>query len=192
MIKDKSNIKFKKLTLTHIYEFYKDQGGKLDLKTYRNICNLFNERVMDRMIYHGELFKLGYGLSRVGVIAVKRNFKKLTIDWIKSNKRKAKLIAEGKTPYSKENPDGVEWFVYDNSDFFYSFWWDKQHCKVKNQIFYIFSATRGLKGNTQKLKRFIDNHLTPNQVYINLELIHGKYTYLGSNYNRKDLQRSKH
>lgn len=51
---------------------------------------------------------------------------KLPVDWGTSNKYKANIIEQGKTPFNTiQQPDGIKWHVYHNSDYGYWFWWEK-------------------------------------------------------------------
>jgi len=76
---------------------------------------------------------------------------KLPIDWGLSNKYKAKLLAEGKTPYDQDTaPNGIKWHIYHNSDFAYWFWWEAG--SIVNRSFFKFVHSKFTKrGNKRNI-----------------------------------------
>ena len=55
--------------------------------------------------------------------------------------------------YSKDNPEGIKYFIYHTDDWYARFYWQKSRCRVPNKSAYAFRATRGDKGNKTKLKK---------------------------------------
>lgn len=155
------------LTLKDSYKDYEAEGGKLSYKDYRSICERYNVLCMDRVIEHGERLDLGANLARIYVIRIERNFNNPTIDWAASKAYKQELIEEGVELYSEDNPSGQKWFIYYTDEWYTRFYWEKRFCKVKNKSAYRFDATRGKKGNKEKLTE----HLRSN------DLSYLKYTY---------------
>jgi len=137
----------------HTYKHYVERGGDLQYKLFREINCEFNEEVM-RQILEGREFDMGKGLSRLSIMRIDRDFIRPMIDWKSSHELKAELLAEGETLYSKDNPDGVKWFVYFTDEWYLRFYWEKKRCLIKNKTAYRFDATWGNKG---KLKDMIKN-----------------------------------
>lgn len=142
-------------TLKDIYKFYLEKGGTLPYKIYREVCEEFNIRAMDQIIYEGRVLILGYHLATIRVVRIDRNFKKPVINWGESAKRKRELIKQGKTPKTKDNPDGEPWLIYWTDDWFVRFYWNKAEANVKGKYCYRFEPTKGKKGNTTKLINFL-------------------------------------
>lgn len=142
-------------TSVDIYQDYLDSGGELDRETFHKLCIEFNTKVMEEIIKKGRVFNMGERLSTLEVTKVKRNFNKKKVNWKKSNELKQKIIDEGGTPKSKENPDGEHWLVYYTDDWYCKFHWTKKNCVVKNKTAYRFTATRGDKGNKTMLKKHL-------------------------------------
>ena len=116
---------------------------------------------MDRVVNHSECFQMGARLGGLSVVRVERNFASKNtrnINWPASNKQRADLIKEGKTPYSKTDaPDGIKWFVFLNEhDYYLRFHWNKYEAQVVNKSVYRFEATRGRTGNRTLLKNRIE------------------------------------
>ena len=155
-------------TSLDIYHDYEMNGGSLDEKIFHKLCIEFNTAVMDEVIYKGREFDMGFRLSTIEVVRADRDFKNKTINWNASNKLKEKIIEEGGTPYSKDNPEGEKWFVYYTDDWYCRINWNKSRCIVKNKTAYRFIATRGKIGNKTKLKNLLNSD----------ELAHLKYRHL--------------
>lgn len=152
-------------TLTHGYEDYLDEGGHLTYSLYRKVCALYNQRVMDRIIEHAEVFKLGYKMSIIKVVWNNQHKDAFPIDWFASHKLKEEIIERGGTPQDKdEAPDGEKWLItYDLDKPYARFYWKKVQCTVKNKTVYKFSPTRGLKGNKERLTKRIKN--SPSSIF---------------------------
>jgi|SRR5690625_522692 len=142
-------------TSLDIYRDYVASGGELDEALFHSICEEFNERVMDEVIYKGREFNMGERLSTIEVVVADRNFNSPMVNWNESNKLKEELLSEGKELYSKDNPDGEKWFVYHTDDWYCKFHWNKSRCVVQNKSVYRFTPTRGKVGNKTKLKNFL-------------------------------------
>lgn len=158
--------KREKYTLRDIYLRYKADGGKLKKSLYKNICQDFNIHIMEDIIYNAETFDMGYNLSTLQVLRIKRNYKNPQIDWGATNKYKKELLSgeadeapeEGydlEDLCSKDNPDGVKYFIYHDSEWYCRFYWKKKYARIKNKTAYSFKATRGKKGNKTKLKEHL-------------------------------------
>lgn len=148
-------------TLKDIYKLYKkDIEDPLDYSIFRDICELFNIYAMDEII-EGKTLNMGSYLSTLSVIRIQRNYNNPSVNWGETNKLKKELLEEGYTEndlYSKDNPDGIKYFIYHTDDWYCRFYWNKKYCKVRNKSVYSFHATRGLKGNKTKLKEKLNNN----------------------------------
>lgn len=150
-------------TLKTMYEDYREtHDNPLSYEEYRTACEEFNKRSMDKII-EGKRLNMGSYLSELYIVRVKRDFSSLRVNWGATNKYKQALLSgeaedapdEGykeEDLYSKENPDGIEYFIYYTDPWYCKFHWRKVKCKVRNKTAYQFTATRGAKGNKTKLK----------------------------------------
>jgi hypothetical protein len=156
----------RRVTLKDIYRYYVADGGTLDRTTYKNICQDFNIHIMNAIIYDAEIFDMGYDLSTISILRIKRNYKNPAVDWKASKEYRKELVEEGKELYDSEKGKGVKWLIYHDSDWYVRFYWKKKYARVKNKTAYSFVATRGTKGNKTKLK----NHLAESDInYIKYE-----------------------
>jgi hypothetical protein len=90
---------------------------------------------------------------------------KLPVDWGNSNKIKAKVIEEGKTPFNTANaPDGVKWHTYHNSDYAYWFWWEAG--AIVNRGFFKFIPSKFVRRGHKKNIPFISEQ----QIYNTTEV----------------------
>ena len=64
---------------------------------------------------------------------------------------KKELLEEGQLLYSPKTGKGVKWHIYHTDEFYCKYYWRKGKCKIPNKSVYRFDATRGLKGNKEKL-----------------------------------------
>jgi hypothetical protein len=147
-------------TLSDIYRYYKADGGELQKSLYKNICQDFNIGIFNHIIYDAGVFDMGFNLSTLSIMRIKRNYKNPQVNWNESNKYKEELLEAGESIYSKDNPDGIKWFIYHDEDWYCRFYWKKSFCKVPNKSAYRFIATRGKQGNKKKLK----DHLGQNEI----------------------------
>jgi len=134
----------------HIYKHYVERGGDLSYRLFKEILSAFNEEAMDQILDGREL-DMGKGLSRLSIMRIDRDFNRPTIDWKSSNELRDELLAEGESLYSKDNPDGVKWFVYFTDEWYLRFYWEKKRCQIKNRSAYRFDATWGNKGRLKDL-----------------------------------------
>lgn len=148
---------------TDIYADYREESSNpVSKATHKKILEKFNTRAMEQIIYEGEVLEMGWYLSDLYIIRVEANPDHPAVNWKASHERKQKIIEEGGTPKSDENPDGEPWIVYHDDDWFAKFHWRKSGCTVPNKTAYSFRATRGDKGNKTKLKeRLREDSMAP-------------------------------
>ena len=106
--------------------------------------------VMDKLL-EGKEFNMGNHLSTLSIVRRDRDPRSPRIDWGESNKYKQELLEEGQELYNSEINKGVKWHVYHTDEFYCKYYWRKGKCKVPNKSVYRFDATRGIKGNKEKL-----------------------------------------
>jgi hypothetical protein len=142
-------------TLSHIYEQYKnDVKDPVDKTTFKNICGDFNIFIID-YILEGKEFNMGYNLSTLSIVRMERDPRSPRVDWAESNKYKQELKDSGEKLYDKETGEGTKWQIYFTDEYYYKYYWRKGKCKVPNKSVYRFDATRGLKGNKERLTRIL-------------------------------------
>lgn len=150
-------------TLKDIYIKYKADGGKLSKTDFKNICSDFNIHSMNHIIYQAGQIHMPT-LSTLEIVKVKRKAKNKdrqhAIDWKASNEYKQELLAEGKQPYDHETGEGYKWLIYRDEPYYVRFYWQKHRLPIVNKSYYKFIATRGKKGNKEKLKDFLAEHET--------------------------------
>jgi hypothetical protein len=126
-----------------MYVFYKQKypTSKIPYWMYKEVIARFNKKVSHAVIF-GQVLNLGSKLGHLLIKKINRNYNKPVVDWGQSKALKKQLLAEGKTLWSKDNPDGEKWMVF-HSDSWYLRWaWAKKYlCKVKHQGVYKFVPT---------------------------------------------------
>jgi len=137
-------------TLTNIYDSYVVDKGLIDKTLFKNICSEFNVMIMD-YILEGKEFNMGHNLSAISIVRKERNPSHPRIDWGESNKYKKELIEQKESLYDKNSKIGIKWHIYHTDSFYCKYYWRKGKCSVPNKSVYRFDATRGVKGNKEKL-----------------------------------------
>tara|TARA_R100000655_G_scaffold88234_1_gene128508 strand:+ start:174 stop:647 length:474 start_codon:yes stop_codon:yes gene_type:complete len=137
-------------TLTHMYKDYIKDNDFIEAKLFRDICSDFNIEVMDNIL-EGKSFNMGNHLSTLSIVRQDRDPRTPQINWGESNKYKKELIDEGTSLYDPETNEGVKWHIYYTDDYYFKYYWRKGKCLVPNKSVYRFDATRGVKGNKEKL-----------------------------------------
>tara|TARA_R100001443_G_scaffold113347_1_gene127871 strand:+ start:2355 stop:2828 length:474 start_codon:yes stop_codon:yes gene_type:complete len=137
-------------TLTNIYDSYVDDKGDINKTLFKDICSEFNIMIMD-YILGGKEFNMGHNLSTISIVRKDRDPRSPRIDWGESNKYKKELLADGKQVYDPKTNTGTKWYIYHTDSFYCKYYWRKGKCLVPNKSVYRFDATRGLKGNKEKL-----------------------------------------
>jgi len=137
-------------TLDHIYKEYIDEHDFIDKKIFRDICAEFNIEIIEDIL-EGRTFHMGSNLSSLSIVKMERDPRNPKIDWGESNKYKAELIANGEDLYNSETGQGTKWHIYYTDEYYCKFYWRKGRCRIPNKSVYRFDATRGIKGNKEKL-----------------------------------------
>ena len=143
-------------TLQNIYEDYVEEYNEIDKSLFKDICEEFNIMIMD-YILDGKEFNMGNNLSTLSIIRRDRDPSSPRLDWGESNKYKKELLEEGQKLYDSETGEGIKWHIYHTDEFYCKYYWRKGKCKIKNKSVYRFDATRGIKGNKEKLINLLKN-----------------------------------
>ena len=143
-------------TITHIYEDYNSNVEAIDKNLFKEICFDFNEMVIDMILDGGE-FNMGNNLSTISILRMDRDPQRRVIDWVESNKYKAELVKNKIKLYDVSTGEGTKWHIYYTDEYYCKYYWYKGRCKVKNKSVYRFDASRGIKGNKEKLTRLLQN-----------------------------------
>lgn len=109
-------------------------------EAYFKLQYSFNREIANSII-RGGVYSFGSNLSKLCINFIKRTAdSKPIVDWGESIKLKNRLIQQGITPKTKNNPNGVNWLLYYTNDG-YCFWkWNKRKCVVHNKKLYKFRA----------------------------------------------------
>lgn len=150
-------------TLKHIFPYYKSEGGTLDKQMFKNIVCDYNIHIMNHLVYDAGHIDMA-NLSRLKVGRIKRAFtgklNKSVVDWKASNEYKQELLDAGIELYDHKTGKGKRWLIYNDSEWYCRFYWNKQRAKATHKTVYRFVPTRGEKGNKEKLKE----HLYENEI----------------------------
>jgi len=137
-------------TLQNIYKQYIDTIEYIDKKVFRDICEEFNMAIIDNIL-EGNILDMGNNLSTLSVIRKERDPRNPKVDWGESNKYKQELLDANEQLYNAETDKGTKWHIYYTDGYYCKFYWRKGRCRVPNKSVYRFDATRGIKGNKEKL-----------------------------------------
>tara|TARA_R110002110_G_scaffold219529_2_gene433554 strand:+ start:376 stop:849 length:474 start_codon:yes stop_codon:yes gene_type:complete len=137
-------------TFSDIYNNYVKEHGNVEKSLFTNVCHEFNMLIID-YILEGKEFNMGNNLSTLSIIKRDRDPRSPRLDWGESNKYKKQLLEEGQLLYNAETGKGIKWHIYHTDEFYCRYYWRKGKCKIKNKSVYRFDATRGIKGNKEKL-----------------------------------------
>ena len=137
-------------TFSDIYKSYIETYEYIDKVIFSDICHTFNIGIMN-YILEGKEFNMGNNLSTLSITRRERDPRSPRIDWGESNKYKKELIESGEELYDTITEKGVKWYIYHTDEFYCKYYWRKGKCKIPNKSVYRFDATRGVKGNKDKL-----------------------------------------
>ena len=137
-------------TLQDIYKEYTNTVSLIDKKIFRDICEEFNMAIINSIL-EGNTLDMGNNLSTLSIVRKERDPRNPKVDWGESNKYKQELLEQGKKLYNAETGEGVKWHIYYTDSYYCKFYWRKGKCRIPNKSVYRFDATRGIKGNKEKL-----------------------------------------
>jgi hypothetical protein len=152
-----------------------EKDGFIPLKTqskFNFILKEYNKLMIEKVVKDNMRFHLG----PAGCIRVRRRKRtKLSPNWYESNKNKARIIAEGKTPYKVIDEDeegnpitngGVPWLVYHTGDHYPYFYWDRKDIDSSTKAFLktgmydvmSYVPTKGKSGIVSYLNNYVKEH----------------------------------
>lgn len=144
-------------TVRTIYKSYsKDSDDKVDYRTFADICSDFNIALFDELLL-GYEFNMQNNLGTISVRRVDRDPRRLQVNWGETTKYKQELIDNGVELYDSKKGTGEKWHIYYTDKYYCKYHWTKHKAKVKNKTVYRFDATRGVKGNKEKLIALLQN-----------------------------------
>jgi hypothetical protein len=127
-------------TLKAVHKDYNTETeDEISFKTFSDICSEFNLAIVEALL-DGYEFNMQSNLGTLSIKRVERDPRNLTVDWLETNKYKKELLEKGE-----------KWQVYYTDKYYCKYHWSKYKAKVKNKSAYRFDATRGKKGNKEKL-----------------------------------------
>lgn len=137
-------------TLKAVYKHFKEHNKAVPFCTFSEICSEFNTGVMEELL-QGKEFNMMHNMGQLSILQVARDPKKQTVNWGETLRYKKELLAQGVELYDSSTGKGTKWQIYYTDKYYYEYHWSKYRCKRKNKSAYRFEATRGIKGNKEKL-----------------------------------------
>lgn len=128
----------------------------LDYTTFKKIIVAFNKKAAD-VIIAGKTLNLGNKLGFSQIRKIIPPVRSQRIDWAESMQLKRELIEQGVKVKSELHPNGSNWLVFKNQNYYLRWSWVKRSnrdCTVKNNRVYAFYPTNSAKdvpGNKTKL-----------------------------------------
>lgn len=118
-----------------------------DYSSYLLMLRYYNFEIGNQVL-KGNRCSLGKYLSTLEVVHVTCNIlhKRDRINFWESLQLKKRLEDQEISTYSKDNPDGVKYFIYYNTDTYYWFKWTKLRVKNKNKRIYQFEPSYNMNG----------------------------------------------
>lgn len=138
-----------------MYEYYSENGGEFDKDTYKTICSIYNQHVIDHLL-RGMRYRFGARLAGIEIIRMDRNYNKPVVNWNESLQLRDELLAEGKKLYDKETGEGHEWLVYYTDDDYCRVHWEQSAAMVPNKKAYQFDPSRGTRGLKTRMKEYLN------------------------------------
>lgn len=130
----------------------------VDNLTYARILSQYNRALLDLIIFKGKTLDPGGGVGRISVEVKKVSQDR--INWPETNEVKKAIIARGEIPFSKENPNGLKYFVKYTSTHEPFVTWEKGSCRLDNKKYYKFKPSRAA---TTRMWQFRKHN--PNVIY---------------------------
>jgi hypothetical protein len=128
---------------------------------FRDVLYRFNTTMRDRLVQDGDVINMKNYMGYLYIQKVQRNIAGYTSkssrmpNWPESKKYKQELIDEGIQVKDVDHPDGKNWLVYFDDDYYLRYSWNKKRgaCRVKNHNYYSFCPTNGTNGAKKQLTK---------------------------------------
>jgi len=137
-------------TLKAIYKKYSENNKEIKESTFINICSEFNIAIIEELL-EGYEFNMQNNLGTLSIRRVERDPRTPQINWGETTKYKRELLEKGEKLFNSLTGEGEKWHIYYVDKYYYKYHWTKSKAKIKNKTAYRFDATRGVKGNKEKL-----------------------------------------
>lgn len=123
-------------------------------RIFRDVLCKFNTGVKERLVQDASIVNMK---SYLGFLLIKKIDRNKGVydskstrmpNWPESNKYKQELIDQGIQIKDKDHPDGKNWIVYFDDDYYLRYSWIKKRgaCRVKNHNYYAFIPSSGKAG----------------------------------------------
>jgi hypothetical protein len=147
----------KSQTLKAVYKDYSETvDPEINYRVFADICADFNIAIVEELL-QGYEFNMQNNLGTISVRRVERDPRIPQIDWGETTKYKRELIEKGVELYDSRTGKGEKWHIYYTDKYYCKYHWTKSRAKIKNKTAYRFDATRGVKGNKEKLTSLLHN-----------------------------------
>jgi hypothetical protein len=147
----------KSQTLKAVYKDYSETvDPEISYRVFADICADFNIAIVEELL-QGYEFNMQNNLGTISVRRVERDPRIPQIDWGETTKYKRELIEKGVELYDSRTGKGEKWHIYYTDKYYCKYHWTKSRAKIKNKTAYRFDATRGVKGNKEKLTSLLHN-----------------------------------
>jgi hypothetical protein len=144
-------------TIRTIYkEYSKEVNDEVNIKVFSDICSEFNLAIVEEIL-NGYEFNMQNNLGTLSIRRVERDPRTPQINWGETSKYKQELLDKGEDLFDISTGKGTKWHIYYVDKYYYKYHWTKSRAKIKNKTAYRFDATRGIKGNKEKLTALLKN-----------------------------------
>lgn len=137
---------------------------EIDFSSYLGILRFYNSEIGNQVL-KGARISLGKYLSTLEVVHryIGLNDYNKKVNFWESLKLRKELQDKGIEVFSSENPDGVKYFIYYNTDEYYWFKWTKARVKHPNKAIYGFEPSYSING--PDIKVFKDRVPTDDEIF---------------------------
>jgi hypothetical protein len=149
----------------------------MDYSLFKKIIVSFNKKASEEIIA-GKTLNLGNKLGFSQIRKIIPPVRSQRIDWAESMQLKKELLAQGVPVKSELHPEGSNWLVFKNQNYYLRWSWVKRSnrdCTVKNNRVYAFYPTASgkgdLPGNRTKLAQANQNDSLLHTRYPVIELL---------------------
>lgn len=144
-------------TLKTIYKTYsQNNDSEISEALFSDICAEFNIGIINELL-NGYEFNMQNNLGTLSIRRVERDPRTPQINWGETSKYKKELLDKGESLFDSSTGKGEKWHIYYVDKYYYKYHWTKSKAKIKNKTAYRFDATRGVKGNKEKLTALLKN-----------------------------------
>lgn len=161
------SLRFKKQQL--IKKLKEEESYFISYKEFKFIIQTRHTEWLRLMIEEGCQFRIGKSLGYLVVEGKLNNLEKMVLNRGETSKRAKKILAEGKTLYSEENPTGERYKVFYIDDFFHRFSFKRDTSYLTTDPManlYRFFYAKGNKNIMTQLYKHIRSNPLATQKYV--------------------------